>query len=83
MSHHITHEPLFARLADDFEAPTGITYFLQVAVKNERGVLTAYADAGGGSGDFANLSDVTGFLELPGTQSPVRKGDVFPYYPFR
>ncbi|MGC3943451.1 MAG: molybdopterin molybdotransferase MoeA [Chryseolinea sp.] len=82
-SQHISCEPEYAVLASDFEAPSGMTYFLQVAVKNERGVLVAYPDAGGGSGDFANLKDVTGFLELAGPQSLARKGEVFPYYPFR
>lgn len=82
-AHQVANEPLYARLADDFEAPAGMTYFLQVTVKNERGVWVAYPNAGGGSGDFANLKDVTGFLELAGAQSVVRKGEVFPYYPFR
>ncbi|MEJ1239444.1 molybdopterin molybdotransferase MoeA [Chryseolinea sp. T2] len=81
--HHIAREPEYAVLARDFEGPPDMTYFLQVAVKNEKGTLTAYPNAGGGSGDFANLKEVTGFLELPGSGSPAKKGDAYPYYSFR
>jgi molybdopterin molybdotransferase len=70
-------------LARDFSFPDKLTYFLQVAVKNENGNLMAYPDAGGGSGDFANLKNVTGFLELPEEQSNFAAGDVFSYLPFR
>jgi len=75
--------PRFAVLAEDFSTPLGTTYFLQVGIRNERGVLMAYPDAGGGSGDLANLKDVSGFLEISETQGDARKGQVFPYYPFR
>ena len=57
--------PSSAVLAKDFKGPQGLTYFLQVNVKLENGKLMAYPDPGGGSGDFANLKNVTGFLELP------------------
>ena len=43
----------------------------------------AYPNAGGGSGDFANLKEVDGFLELPAENNEFKKGQVFPYYPFR
>jgi molybdopterin molybdotransferase len=43
----------------------------------------AYPDAGGGSGDFANLKDVDGFLELPLNKIVFKTGEVYPYYPFR
>jgi molybdopterin molybdotransferase len=49
----------------------------------ERGKLVAYPDAGGGSGDFANLSDVDGFLELPSDRTDFNKNEVFPFIPFR
>lgn len=75
--------PIYAVLAHDFEPPPGMTYFLQVSVNNEQGRLMAYPDAGGGSGDFANLKDVTGFLELPEASGTARTGEIFRYYPFR
>lgn len=72
-----------AVLAKDFSFGGGLTYFLQVAVKNENGRLMAYPDPGGGSGDFANLKNVTGFLELPADRSTFTAGELFPYFPFR
>ena len=79
---HIADDLSYAVLASDFQPPSGMTYFLQVAVTNERGVLTAYPHVGGGSGDFANLKEVTGFLEISDTTT-AKKGDAFPYFPFR
>ncbi|HMG91148.1 MAG TPA: molybdopterin molybdotransferase MoeA [Chryseolinea sp.] len=72
-----------AVLAKDFKGPQGLTYFLQVNVKVENGKLMAYPDPGGGSGDFANLKNVTGFLELPEGRSSFESGEVFVYIPFR
>ena len=72
-----------AVLAKDFKGPQGLTYFLQVNVKVEDGKLMAYPDPGGGSGDFANLKNVSGFLELPEDRSSFRAGEVFAYFPFR
>lgn len=72
-----------AVLAEDFRAPQGLTYFLQVNVINEEGKLMAYPDPGGGSGDFANLKRVSGFLELPEDRSLFSKGEVLPYFSFR
>jgi molybdopterin molybdotransferase len=75
--------PAYAVLAQSFSFPLKLTYFLQVSVRNEQGRLMAYPDAGGGSGDFANLKNVTGFLELPLEQAQFQAGEVFPYWPFR
>lgn len=72
-----------AVLAQDFSFSPGLTYFLQVAVKIEDGKLMAYPEPGGGSGDFANLKNVTGFLELPADHSSFFAGELFPYFPFR
>ncbi len=72
-----------AVLAKDFKGPQGLTYFLQVNVKVEDGKLMAYPDPGGGSGDFANLKNVSGFLELPEDRSSFTAGEVFSYIPFR
>ncbi|HEY9008314.1 MAG TPA: molybdopterin molybdotransferase MoeA [Ohtaekwangia sp.] len=79
----VTYEQQYAVLAQDFRFNPVLTYFLQVTVKNEEGRLMAYPDAGGGSGDFANLKRVTGFLELPIDKVNFEAGEVFPYYPFR
>lgn len=79
----IAQKNLSALLANDFSFAPKLTYFLQVEVKIENGKLLAYPYAGGGSGDFVNLKDVTGFLELPAEQTQFKAGEIFPYYPFR
>jgi molybdopterin molybdotransferase len=72
-----------AILGTDFSFEPKVTYFLQVKIKNEEGRLVAYPNPGGGSGDFANLKDVDGFLELPLEKTAFKAGDTFPYIPFR
>jgi molybdopterin molybdotransferase len=72
-----------AVLAKDFTFQPKVTCFVQVRIENEGGKLMAYPDAGGGSGDFANLKKVDGFLELPLEKSTFKAGEVFPYFPFR
>jgi molybdopterin molybdotransferase len=73
----------FAILSEDFSFANPLTYFLQVSARNEGGRFIAYPVPGGGSGDFANLKNVTGFLELPLEGSDYRAGEVFPYISFR
>lgn len=72
-----------ATLAQDFFFPAPLTYFVQVSLRNEGGRLMAYPLPGGGSGDFANLKNVSGFLELPLEKNEFRAGEVFSYIPFR
>ena len=76
-------EKSVAILANDFQFKPTLTYFLQVKTVNEQGKLMAYPHAGGGSGDFANLKDVNGFLELPAHQTEFKAGEIFPFYSFR
>ena len=70
-------------LAKDFSFKPSLTYFLQVKIKNESGKLTAYPAPGGGSGDFANLKEVDGFLELPASQEKFMANEVYSFIPFR
>lgn len=72
-----------AILAEGFSFTVPLTYFLQVRVANEDGKLTAYPIVGGGSGDFVNLKEVDGFLELPLGKNEFKKGEVFDYIGFR
>lgn len=72
-----------AMLAEDYSFTPKLVYFLQVKIQNENGKLMAYPFSGGGSGDFANLKDVDGFLELPLNQSEFQKGESFPLILFR
>ena len=76
-------EEASAVLASDFSFSQPLTYFLQVSVKNEGGTLVARPEPGAGSGDFANLKKVDGFLELPLEKSDFKAGEVYPYIPFR
>ena len=73
----------FAVLATDFSFSPDMTYFLQVKITNESGKQMAVPVPGGGSGDFANLKDVDGFIELPMDRSDFKAGEAFPYIPFR
>jgi molybdopterin molybdotransferase len=79
----IQRRDLSASLATDFTFAPNLSYFLQVEVRTQDGKLQAYPQAGGGSGDFVNLKNVTGFLELPAEQTQFKAGEVFPYFPFR
>ncbi|MCX8489816.1 MAG: molybdopterin molybdotransferase MoeA [Cyclobacteriaceae bacterium] len=72
-----------AILSKDFVFKGGITYFLQVKLANMDGRLMANPIVGGGSGDFVNLKDVDGFLELPSEKSSFNEGEAYPFIPFR
>lgn len=81
----VGHElrPMSAVLASDYSFKSSLTYFLQVKTMFNDGKLIALPDAGGGSGDFANLKDVDGFIELPLERNDFKMGESFPYYSFR
>jgi molybdopterin molybdotransferase len=72
-----------AVLAADFSFKTDFTYFLQVKIKSESGRLMAYPIPGNGSGDFSNLKDADGFLELPAERHDFKVGESFPFIPYR
>lgn len=71
-----------ATLTTDFEFKPNLSYFLQVRVHEEKSRRFASPEMGNGSGDFANLLQVDGLLELPAEQNSFLKGDIFPYFPF-
>ena len=75
--------PEHAILAQDFSFEPKLTYFLLVRIINEAGKRMAYPQAGGGSGDFTNLKNVDGFLELPADRSEFKAGEPFPFIAFR
>ncbi len=79
----IRETPRTAQLSQDFSFVPPLTHFLQVQVIVEGGKLIAIPEGGKGSGDFANLGKVTGFLELPEDRSDFLAEEVFPYFPFR
>ncbi len=79
----VASKPVTAQLAADVDFAPSLTYFLQVRTEVKDGILVAYPNAGGGSGDFANLKDVDGFLELPLEKSAFKAGEVYPFISFR
>ena len=72
-----------AILAADYSFKAPLTYFLQVRLINEEGKWMAYPITGRGSGDFVNLKDVDGFLELPKGQNHFRFGESYSCFQFR
>ncbi|MFM7858665.1 MAG: molybdopterin molybdenumtransferase MoeA, partial [Flammeovirgaceae bacterium] len=73
----------YAILAEDFTFKPNLTYFLQVKIKNVNGHWMAYPHSGQGSGDFANLTEVDGFLELPKEKQTFVAGSYFPVFILR
>lgn len=74
---------LTAALDEDYSFFPDLTYFLQVKVRVDNGVLKATPVTGGGSGDLVNLKLADGFLELPLEQKQFKAGESFPFIPFR
>ncbi|MEZ4900726.1 MAG: molybdopterin molybdotransferase MoeA [Spirosomataceae bacterium] len=58
-------DSVWAALSEDYVYKSPLTYFLQVQLYQEGAMLMARPIVGHGSGDFANLVDNQGFLELP------------------
>lgn len=79
----INTESVDVVLGKDVHFPPPLTYFLQVSVQVTNGQLVAMPYPGGGSGDFANLKTVTGFLQLPANKTAFKQGELYPYLPFR
>ncbi|MDO3641204.1 molybdopterin molybdotransferase MoeA [Mucilaginibacter sp. L3T2-6] len=62
--------------------PHPLKYFLQVKLhQNEYCQLVATPVEGNGSGDFANLTDIDAFMELPSGRNEFKKGEVFTVWP--
>ena len=73
----------YAVLASDVNFSPPLTYFLQVRTEIVGGKIMAHPHAGGGSGDFLNLKEVDGFIELPTEKSAFKAGEPYPYISFR
>ncbi len=72
-----------AILSEDFYFKPNLTYFLQVKLHQNNGILYASPAAGKGSGDLANLVDADAFLELPDDRSNFERGELFPIIIYR
>lgn len=76
--------PLWASLSGPIVFFPELTYFLNVSVHvASDGRLAATPQPGNGSGDFVNLVECQGFLELPAERSQFVAGETFPLHLFR
>ena len=81
---NLRNQVAFAVLREDYTFKPDLTYFLQVRTEiNRDGVICAYPETGGGSGDLANLVLADSFLELPQGRQTFNAGESFPFYRFR
>ena len=72
-----------AKLAEDFESKSKLSYFLQVKLFQDKASMMAKPIIGHGSGDFANLVDTDGFMELPAFEKQVfRAGEIYKVWRF-
>lgn len=79
-----TPVPIYAKLATSFENKTTLTFFLQVKITfSMQGEIVAEPAVGGGSGDYANLTDADGFLELPAGPKVNEAKSIHPLYLYR
>jgi len=62
-----------------------LTFFVPVKLtaNPEIPILEAYPMPGNGSGDFANLLDADGFIELPENENEFQAGQNFTFWPFK
>jgi molybdopterin molybdotransferase len=74
---------LYAVLAENIFFEPDLTYFTQVKIRLDHGMLKAHPVEGHGSGDLANLVDADGFMELPRGRDKFLKGECYTIYPFR
>lgn len=72
-----------ATLDQDYWFPADLTCFLEVKTKVESGKWLATPRPGGGSGNFVNLHEVDGFLELPKDKTTFKAGESYRYFPIR
>jgi len=70
-------------LSGKFESKIPLTYFLQVKIHSEKGKILCEPIPGHGSGDFANLLEVDGFLEVPPSAGKLHPGETLPLILFR
>ena len=70
----------YAILSEDVTFKPDLHYFLPVALTtNESAQIMAQPFPGNGSGDFINLRQTNGLIELPRGRDLFKKGECFPY----
>ncbi len=74
----------YATLNEDVHFKPDLIYFLEAKLEYKTdGYLNATPFKGNGSGDFANLVKADGFLILPQNKTVFKKGEVYPFVPYR
>lgn len=75
--------PMYAQLATNVSFKPSLTYFMPVRLTYDpSGMVMAYSERGNGSGDLANLTRASAFLELPANRTEFQIGEVFPVHPY-
>ncbi len=74
----------YVKLSEDVTFTPNLVYFPEAQITNTAdGSFSAKVIIGNGSGDFANLVKTNGFLVLPQDRAIFRKGEVYPFIPYR
>ena len=80
----VKDQPMYARLSEDIIFNPDLIFFTEAKLHCEPdGTLVATPVFGNGSGDFVNLVHTDGFLVLPQGKDVYRKGEVYPFIPYR
>lgn len=80
----VEDEPLYAALTEDVIFRPDLIFFTEARLHcDPDGKLTATPVFGNGSGDFINLVNTDGFLVLPQGKDVFKKGEVYPFIPYR
>jgi molybdopterin molybdotransferase len=80
----IEENMFYATLNEDVHFKPDLIYFLEAKLEYKTdGYLNATPFKGNGSGDFANLVKADGFLILPQNKTVFKKGEVYPFVPYR
>jgi molybdopterin molybdotransferase len=81
---NIVDEPIYAILSEDITFKPDLILFIEVKINSKsNGTLSAEPIFGNGSGDFINLVHTDGFLILPQEKNIFKKGETYPYIPYR
>ena len=76
--------PFYAQLAAPITFKPDLTYFAQVLISyNREGNIIAHPVEGHGSGDLANLTNSSAFMELPQGKDEFEVGEVYAVIKFR
>lgn len=70
-------------LENDFTSDIPLTHFVQAKVVERDGTSFATPVPGGGSGDFANLRHIDGFIEIAPSVGKLSAGQILSFIPIR